>query len=316
MKKKLISVLLSAAMATTMLAGCGSTAADTGAAPAETKATEEKTEAADTEAETGTEEAAATGEGKVYYLNFKPEQADDWVALAEDYTAETGVPVTVVTAASGTYESTLKSEMAKTEAPTLFQVNGPVGLASWKDYCYDLKDSEVYKNVQSDDYVLKDGDAVQGIAYVIETYGLIYNKALLNDYFALDDAEIKSIDELNNFEALKKVADGIQAHKDDLGVEGAFALIPPLTGDLRHIWQTCLCTMNIRQTELPLLLLSREPIWTTTNRSSIFTSQILPVIRHCCPVRLVKMLPANLHLAKLSSTRMVPGLTTTSRITK
>ena len=33
MKKKLISVLLSAAMATTMLAGCGSTAADTGAAP-------------------------------------------------------------------------------------------------------------------------------------------------------------------------------------------------------------------------------------------------------------------------------------------
>ena len=113
--------------------------------------------------------------------------------------------------------------MAKTEAPTLFQVNGPVGLASWKDYCYDLKDSEVYKNVQSDDYVLKDGDAVQGIAYVIETYGLIYNKALLNDYFALDDAEIKSIDELNNFEALKKVADGIQAHKDDLGVEGAFA---------------------------------------------------------------------------------------------
>ena len=223
MKKKLISVLLSAAMATTMLAGCGSTAADTGAAPAETKATEEKTEAADTEAETGTEEAAATGEGKVYYLNFKPEQADDWVDLAAEYTAETGVPVTVVTAASGTYESTLKSEMAKTEAPTLFQVNGPVGLASWKDYCYDLKDSEGYKNVLSDDYVLKDGDAVQGIAYVIETYGLIYNKALLNDYFALDDAEIKSIDELNNFEALKKVADGIQAHKDDLGVEGAFA---------------------------------------------------------------------------------------------
>ena len=223
MKKKLISVLLSAAMATTMLAGCGSTAADTGAAPAETKATEEKTEAADTEAETGTEEAAATGEGKVYYLNFKPEQADDWVDLAAEYTAETGVPVTVVTAASGTYESTLKSEMAKTEAPTLFQVNGPVGLASWKDYCYDLKDSEVYKNVLSDDYVLKDGDAVQGIAYVIETYGLIYNKALLNDYFAVYDAEIKSIDELNNFEALKKVADGIQAHKDDLGVEGAFA---------------------------------------------------------------------------------------------
>ena len=164
----------------------------------------------------------ADGGGKVYYLNFKPEQADQWVELAKEYTDETGVKVDVQTAASGTYESQLKSEMAKDEAPTLFQVNGPVGLATWKDYCYDLSGSDVYKDVESDDYVLKDGDAVDGIAYVIETYGLIYNKALLNKYFELPDASIKSIDELNNFQALKTVAEEIQAHKDDLGVEGAF----------------------------------------------------------------------------------------------
>ena len=160
--------------------------------------------------------------GKVYYLNFKPEQADQWVELAKEYTDETGVQVDVQTAASGTYESQLKSEMAKDEAPTLFQVNGPVGLATWKNYCYDLSDSDVYKDVESDDYILKDGDAVDGIAYVIETYGLIYNKALLNKYFELPDASIKSIDDLNNFQALKTVAEEIQAHKDDLGVEGAF----------------------------------------------------------------------------------------------
>ena len=162
-------------------------------------------------------------EGSVYYLNFKPEQADQWSDLAKKYTDETGVPVTVVTAASGTYESTLKSEMAKDEVPTLFQVNGPVGLASWKDYCYDLKDSDVYKNVESDDFVLKDDSgAVDGIAYVIETYGLIYNKALLKKYCEMDGAVIKSADEINNFETLKKVADDIQAKKDDLGVDGAF----------------------------------------------------------------------------------------------
>ena len=166
--------------------------------------------------------AMAADGGKVYYLNFKPEQADQWVELAKEYTDETGVKVDVQTAASGTYESQLKSEMAKDEAPTLFQVNGPVGLATWKDYCYDLSKSDVYKDVESDDYVLKDGDAVDGIAYVIETYGLIYNKALLNKYFKLPDASIKSIDELNNFQALKTVAEEIQAHKDDLGVEGAF----------------------------------------------------------------------------------------------
>lgn len=134
------------------------------------------------------------------------------------------MPVTVVTAASGTYEQTLKSEMAKSEAPTLFQVNGPVGLASWKDYCYDLKDSAVYKDLSSDDFALIDeSGAVKGIAYVIETYGLIYNKKLLNDYIAMDGAVISSIDEINNFDTLKAVADDIQAKKDDLGIEGAFA---------------------------------------------------------------------------------------------
>ncbi len=92
-------------------------------------------------------------EGSVYYLNFKPEQADQWQNLAKKYTDETGVPVTVVTAASGTYESQLKSEMAKDEVPTLFQVNGPVGLASWKDYCYDLKTAMFIKMSTSDDFI-------------------------------------------------------------------------------------------------------------------------------------------------------------------
>ena len=193
-------MLLCTAMVGGMVAGCGSSGSS----------------------DEGSKSAKGDAKGKVYYLNFKPEQADQWVDLAEKYTEETGVQVDVQTAASGTYESQLKSEMAKDEAPTLFQVNGPVGLATWKDYCYDLSDSAVYKDLQSDDYALKDGDEVKSIAYVIETYGLIYNKALLNKYFELPDAEITSIDDLNNFDALKKVADGIQAHKDDLGVEGAF----------------------------------------------------------------------------------------------
>ncbi|MDC7291770.1 ABC transporter substrate-binding protein [Blautia schinkii] len=166
---------------------------------------------------------AAEAEGSVYYLNFKPEQADQWVALAEKYTEETGVPVVVQTAASGTYESTLKSEMAKDEVPTLFQVNGPVGLASWNDYCYDLKDSEIFKNLTSEDFALKDESGkVAGIAYVIETYGIIYNKALLNAYCETEGAVIKSADEITSFDTLKAVADDIQAKKDDLGIVGAF----------------------------------------------------------------------------------------------
>ena len=166
--------------------------------------------------------ASADG-GKVYYLNFAPEVADQWEALAEKYSEETGTEVQVVTAASGTYESTLKSEMDKNEAPTLFQVNGPVGLATWKDYCYDLKDTDVYKNLASDDFALVNEDgSVSGIAYKIETYGLIYNKTLLNDYFETDGAVVTSVDEINNFDTLKAVVEDITAKKDDLGIEGAF----------------------------------------------------------------------------------------------
>lgn len=193
---KVLALALAAVMTASALAGCG------GAASSSTPA-----------ASSG---STATGaKGQVYYLNFKPEQADQWTALAKKYTEQTGVPVNVVTAASGTYEQTLKSEIAKTQAPTLFQVNGPVGLASWKDYCYDLADTDVYKELKSDDFALKDGNKVDAIAYVIETYGIIYNKTLL------EKAGYKAAD-ITNFASLKKVADDIQARKDELGVKGAF----------------------------------------------------------------------------------------------
>ncbi|MDO5345352.1 MAG: ABC transporter substrate-binding protein [Lachnospiraceae bacterium] len=166
---------------------------------------------------------ADDAQGSVYYLQFKPEAADQWTALAEKYTEETGVEVNVVTAASGTYESTLKAEMAKDEMPTLFHVNGPVGLAAWKDYCRDLSDTDIYTELKSQDFALKgDNDEVLGVAFAVETYGIIYNKAILADYCALDGAVIADASEINSFATLKAVADDIQARKDELGVEGAF----------------------------------------------------------------------------------------------
>ena len=154
--------------------------------------------------------AKADAEGSVYYLNFKPEQDEAWQKLAKVYTEKTGVPVTVLTAASGTYEETLMAEMGKSEAPTMFQVNGPVGLANWVDYCYDLSGSELYSHLTSDGFALKDGDAVVGIAYVVESYGLIANKTLL-------EKAGHTADEITSFEALKAVAEDITARKDELG---------------------------------------------------------------------------------------------------
>ncbi|MDU5944309.1 MAG: ABC transporter substrate-binding protein [Bifidobacterium longum] len=170
----------------------------------------------------GSSTSGDDAKGKVYYLNFKPEAADQWTALAKEYTKEKGVEVKVQTAASGTYEQTLKSEIAKTEAPTLFQVNGPVGYQNWKKYTADMSNTDVYKELANQDVALKDGDKVVGVPYVMETYGLIYNKDILNKYFALDGAKATSMDEIDNFDTLKAVADDMQARKDELGIKGAF----------------------------------------------------------------------------------------------
>lgn len=159
---------------------------------------------------TGCGKEAASGKGSVYYLNFKPEADAQWQELASIYTKETGVEVTVVTAASDQYETTLKSEMAKSKAPTLFQVNGPAGLASWKDYCLDLNGTGVYNQLSSEDFALKSDGKVAGIGYVIESYGIIYNKNLLSKA-GYTSADIK------NYADLKKVCEDITKRSSELG---------------------------------------------------------------------------------------------------
>ena len=154
----------------------------------------------------------ATATGSVYYLNFKPESEDAWQALAKTYTAETGVPVKVVTAASGEYETMLVSEMDKDGAPTLFQCNEG-GVATWGDFCYDLSSTDVYNELVSKDYALKNANGeVISIAYCLETYGIIVNKALL-------EKAGHSLDEITNFESLKAVADDIHARAAELGFD-------------------------------------------------------------------------------------------------
>lgn len=118
MKKKIVCALVCVAMAATALVGCGSDAGNSENDNTNNTDSTENTDNSDNTADNA--DSASSGNGKVYYLNFKPEQADAWTELAAAYTDETGVQVTIQTAASGTYEQTLKSEMAKSEAPTLF----------------------------------------------------------------------------------------------------------------------------------------------------------------------------------------------------
>lgn len=173
-----------------------------------------------------------TAEGRVYYLSFKPENAKTWEKLAAEYTGRTGVPVKVVTAAGNTYEQTLMAEISNREAPTLFQINGPIGYQSWKDYCTDLSETNLYSWLMDKTLAITGADGgVYGIPYVVEGYGIIYNDAIMNDYFAMDGAVVSSMEEVRNFETLKALVEDMQSKRENLGIKGVFASTSLMPGE-------------------------------------------------------------------------------------
>lgn len=170
-------------------------------------------------------DTANTSNEEIYFLNFKPEVAKIYDEIAATYKEETGVTVKVVTAASDTYEQTLTSEVAKKDAPTIFQVNGPRGYQSWKNYCADLTDTKLYSYLSEKNLAIRENGRVYGIPYVVEAYGIIYNEAVTDKYFTLSTRQktVNSMDEIVNFETLKTVVEDMTKHKDELGIDGVFA---------------------------------------------------------------------------------------------
>ena len=189
--------------------------------------------------------SGSDGDGGVYFLNFKPESEQAFKDIAAAYTKKTGVAVKVVTAASGTYEQTLKSEVAKSNPPTLFNLNGPVGYGNWKDYASDLSDADFTKQMTDMSLALKgDEDKVVGVPLAIEGYGIIYNAAILKKYFAMEGAKATAVDQIKGFDKLKEVVEDMQAKKADLGIEGVFAATSLSPGEDWR-WQTHLANYPV-----------------------------------------------------------------------
>ncbi|MDI9488916.1 MAG: ABC transporter substrate-binding protein [Bacillota bacterium] len=245
MKKisKLFAVLLTLILIGSTLTACGG-----GKKTKETANEDESTKTEENKDESSNGQSANNDEkvDEIYYLNFKPEIAEVYNEIAADYEAETGIKVKVVTAASGTYDQTLKSEIAKSDPPTIFQMNGPVGYQSWKDYCLDLKDTDLYNFLSDKSLAVREGDGIYGIPYVVEGYGIIYNNAIMEKYFALENkaTDVTSMDQINNFATLKAVVDDMTANKDALGIKGVFASTSLGAGE-QWRWQTHLANMPL-----------------------------------------------------------------------
>ena len=153
------------------------------------------------------------GSGRVFWLNFKPEADTTLQKVAAMYTEKTGIPVTVQTAASGTYNETLTSAMDKEAPPTLFVVGNQAAVGTWGDYCYDLKDTKVAGELSTDAYNLYDDSGkLCSIGYCYECYGIIVNEDLLQKAgYELSD--------IKNFETLKAIAEDIHSRAAELGFD-------------------------------------------------------------------------------------------------
>ncbi len=201
--KKLIAMLLALVMVLGLVACGGSTTEETKAA-AETEAAAAETEAA---------AAESTETGRVYYLNFKPEFDIALQELAATYTAETGVEVKVVTAASGTYSDTLTAEMAKSEAPTIYNIGNLSGLKDWDEYALDLTGTAIEAELSTNDFNLyNEAGELKAIGNCYESFGIIVNTALL-------ETAGYTLADITNFETLKAVADDIHARAAELGFD-------------------------------------------------------------------------------------------------
>lgn len=245
MRKKWITGLLCLGMAFALLTGCGNQGNEGNGSSNGGGNSQTGGEGSGTSGNNQGNAGNGSGTGAVYYLSFKPEIDAVWKRLAEAYTKETGVSVKVVTAANNTYEQTLMSEIANKEAPTLFQINGPVGYQNWKDYCADLSNTKLYSWLLDKTLAVTGEDGgVYGIPYVVEGYGIIYNDAIMKKYFALSGAKAGSMAEINNFQKLKEVVEDMQARKEELGIKGVFASTSLNPGDDWR-WQTHLANIPI-----------------------------------------------------------------------
>ena len=185
MRRKLFSVALCATMVAGLFAGCGNSSSSD----------------------------KSSAKGSVYWLNFKPEADEALQDIAKTYEKEKGVKVQVVTAASGNYNSTLTSEMGKSAAPTLFVVGNQAAVKTWDDYCLDLKDTDVYNELNTDAFNLTDADGkVCSIGYCYESYGIIVNKKLLKEAGY-------EVTDIKDFASLKSVAEDIHKRADKLGFD-------------------------------------------------------------------------------------------------
>ena len=207
MRTALLALALCAALAAGFLAGC------TSAAPGGEKETTLQPPAE----ETGL---------KLNLYQPHPDQEALWQALAADYKSLTGVDVAVITPKGGAPATELKEALkGERDRPAIFLFTNPREYKAWQEHALDITNNAAYQRLADKRLALTSGGKTVGMPVGVEAFGIIYNKKILDEYFALEDKKsgLKSVTEVKSYKELEALAKDIHERKDELGIVGAFA---------------------------------------------------------------------------------------------
>lgn len=168
-----------------------------------------------------------------------------WDSLAADYKALTGVTVAVRMPGGGNHE--LKEALdTDSGAPGVFFFTDPRQYEDFQNYAHNLSDTPAYQHLLDDRLALKAEDKVIGLPVGVEAYGILYNKKILDQYFALEDreADLDGIADVGTYTRLEALVKDLDARKNDLGLDGVFAA-PALKEGESATWGTRLLSVPV-----------------------------------------------------------------------
>ena len=162
---------------------------------------------------------------EIVLMNFKLEAKEAYQTIADEYYKQTGVEVKIVSPEDGTYDETLAEMMEGKEQPSIIQLNGYVSYEKWKDYCENLISSSLYTDMTDQSMVISGATTIDAVPFALEGYGIIYNDAILQKYFLLEEkgTDFTSVSEIDSYNEFEKHVQDMTAHKEELGIEGVFA---------------------------------------------------------------------------------------------
>lgn len=176
---KILSLFLTAVMAASCLAGCNNS-----------------DENADTSS-AGSKPSSST-DYDIYIYNSKGENAEQFKAMCEAYTEETGVKIKQFSIGSGQdHMETLRAEMASKNPPTIFSIQGIKELPEWQESgrALDLSQAtdpdfkKLAEAIPENLYLSTDGTTNYGVPYNLEGYGYLVDKQMITDIFGEENTE-------------------------------------------------------------------------------------------------------------------------------